>query len=204
MWEADKSAHVKYLAQDLTCIKFPLLSLILSNKLIEKNSHIHYLWLYNKLPQNLVPKKKKKRSMYELTASVSQESKHGSVQYICLKMSHRLQTSYWLVSHLKAQLRNDPLSKSLRCWLSGTSSSQATGLRDSVPHQLATRNLPQLLTTWPVPLSRQLLTWQLGSTRASKQNKRGHTWQKLHSLCNLISEVAAYTFAIFYLSKMSL
>lgn len=55
MQGADESVHIKCLVQDLACIKFPLLSLILSNKQREKDLCINYLWLYNKLPQNLLP-----------------------------------------------------------------------------------------------------------------------------------------------------
>jgi len=56
-------------------------------------------------------------------------------------------------------MREDPLPSSLTWWLSGSSSSQATGLRDSVPPWLAMRSLPQLLTTWPGPPTGQLTTW---------------------------------------------
>jgi len=76
-------------------------------------------------------------------------------------------------------------------WTKGLSSSLAGNEKPpSAPHHMA----------W----ASHWAAYNMASTRASKQGKREHTREKVHSLCYLISEVASYTFAIFYLSEMSL
>lgn len=51
-------------------------------------------------------------------------------------------------SHMKAWLRKDPLSSSLTWLLPRFSSSQAVGLRASVPCWLLAESLPQFFATW--------------------------------------------------------
>lgn len=145
--------------------------------------YISYLLLYNRLPQNLVTVD----NMHLLFHRFYESGIWARLSWMVLTLGLS-QDCHQMVScgcfHLKALMGEDLLLSSL-LWL------------------LAGYVLTSCLFEASVTCHMGLSNMYLASPRVETGGRSKDSWQKLQSLCNLISEVTAYNFAISHLLQVS-